>query len=169
MQNKFHKIILLQCKPLKIYFAFPIYFANYLLLFAIKIKFFEQTDNNIWSFDHKKRILCYANLVLGIGTWQFDHINRMITLSVNTLSGFHCISLYLIINFIPKFFLFKYRFFIRFQVLTPHGITRIRPTLIFVITLLSNLPLFCSSSGGFSCQYYSAVKCLSAAESSFTS
>jgi hypothetical protein len=52
----------------KNYFAFPIYFANYLLLFAIKIKFFEQTDNNIRSFDHNKQIICYANLALGIET-----------------------------------------------------------------------------------------------------
>ena len=45
-----------------------IYFTNYLLLFAIKIKLFEQTDNNIRSFVNNKRIISYANFVLGIAT-----------------------------------------------------------------------------------------------------
>ena len=50
-----------------------------------------QTDHNNRSFDYNKRIICTVNYPKGPGTWQFDHNNRMITLSVITLSGFHCI------------------------------------------------------------------------------
>jgi hypothetical protein len=89
-----------------------IYFINYLLLFSIKIKHFEQTDNNIRSFDHNKRIICYANFVLGIATWQFDHINLMITLSVISLSGVHCITL-IINNY--KFFIISNSMIVLFQ------------------------------------------------------
>ena len=46
----------------------------------------RQTD----SFDHNKRIIYTVLFPKWPGTWQFDNINRMITLSVITLSGLHC-------------------------------------------------------------------------------
>jgi hypothetical protein len=59
----------------------------------VKVKtnvyFCSQTDNNIRIIDHNNRI-AYSMSDLGLG--HFDNINRMITISVITLSGFHYIS-----------------------------------------------------------------------------
>jgi hypothetical protein len=51
------------------------------------VYFWSQTDNNIRIIDHNNRI-AYSMSDLGLG--HFDNINPMITISVITLSGFHC-------------------------------------------------------------------------------
>ena len=52
------------------------------------VYFWSQTDNNIRIIDHINQI---AYSMSGLGLGHFDNINRMITISVITLSGFHCI------------------------------------------------------------------------------
>jgi hypothetical protein len=49
--------------------------------------FWSLTDNNFRIIDHKNRI-AYSVRDLGLG--HFDNINRMITISVIIVSGFHC-------------------------------------------------------------------------------
>ncbi len=43
------------------------------------------------NFDHNKRIILLLFLPMGMGLCKTDTINQMITLSVITLSSFHCI------------------------------------------------------------------------------
>ena len=68
--NPFFQRMIFNCKSKK-----PVYF-------------WSQTDNNIRIIDHNNRI-AYSMSDSGLG--HFDNINRIITLSVITLSGFHCI------------------------------------------------------------------------------
>ncbi len=61
------------------------------MLFSKKnIYFWSQTDSNIRIIDHNNRI-AYTMSDLGLG--HFDNINRMITISVITLSSLHCSNL----------------------------------------------------------------------------
>ncbi len=46
-----------------------------------------ETDNNNFSFDYNKPIIYTVLYAKWLGTWQFDIINQMITLSVITISG----------------------------------------------------------------------------------
>jgi hypothetical protein len=50
----------------------------------------EQTDNNIRSLITLNELFCVLFYWMGSGLGQCDHINRMITLSVITLTGLHC-------------------------------------------------------------------------------
>ena len=59
-------------------------------------QFWGKTDNNnriFKQFDHNKRIFLLLIWTNRTGLLKCDNINRMITLSVITLSGFHCILL----------------------------------------------------------------------------
>ena len=58
-----------------------------------KPQFWGKTDNNnqiFKQFDHNKRIFLLQIWTNRTGLLECDNINRMITLSVITLSGFHC-------------------------------------------------------------------------------
>ncbi len=55
-----------------------------------KIDFFEETDNIIPSLITINELSYILVYLIGLGLGQSDHIIQMITLSVITLSGFHC-------------------------------------------------------------------------------